>query len=91
MKVKTREEAKEVVYENEHRLGSNIKKEVCGEAKTSNEEVKTFTFHELAEATRNFKSDCFLGEGGFGKVYKGYLARINKVHFLFITFQVNPL
>ncbi|KAF3779981.1 Serine/threonine-protein kinase [Nymphaea thermarum] len=33
----------------------------------------TFTFRELAAATKNFRSDCLLGEGGFGRVYKGYL------------------
>ncbi|KAF3322841.1 serine/threonine-protein kinase PBS1-like protein [Carex littledalei] len=32
-----------------------------------------FTFRELATATRNFKKDCLLGEGGFGRVYKGRL------------------
>ncbi|KAI4322199.1 hypothetical protein L6164_021916 [Bauhinia variegata] len=40
---------------------------------------KTFTFDELAAATGNFRSDCFLGEGGFGKVYKGHLDKINQV------------
>ncbi|MED6182540.1 putative serine/threonine-protein kinase pbl5, variant 2 [Stylosanthes scabra] len=39
----------------------------------------TFTFDELAAATGNFRPDCFLGEGGFGKVYKGHLDRINQV------------
>ncbi|XP_064949660.1 probable serine/threonine-protein kinase PBL7 [Musa acuminata AAA Group] len=34
---------------------------------------RTFTFHELAAATRNFRQDCLLGEGGFGRVYKGML------------------
>ncbi|KAL2456318.1 Protein kinase superfamily protein [Forsythia ovata] len=29
---------------------------------------------ELKSATRNFRSDTVLGEGGFGKVYKGWLA-----------------
>ncbi|MFS8030783.1 putative protein kinase RLK-Pelle-RLCK-VIIa-1 family [Helianthus anomalus] len=33
----------------------------------------TFTFRELAAATRNFSPDCFLGEGGFGSVYRGRL------------------
>ncbi|XP_076956783.1 serine/threonine-protein kinase PBS1-like [Bidens hawaiensis] len=33
----------------------------------------TFTFRELAVATRNFSPDCFLGEGGFGHVYRGRL------------------
>ncbi|KAK4349051.1 hypothetical protein RND71_031806 [Anisodus tanguticus] len=35
--------------------------------------AKTFTFRELAAATRNFRGDCQLGEGGFGRVYKGRL------------------
>lgn len=35
--------------------------------------AQVFTFHELATATRNFKKDCLLGEGGFGRVYKGRL------------------
>ncbi|WVZ98273.1 hypothetical protein U9M48_043736 [Paspalum notatum var. saurae] len=33
----------------------------------------TFTFRELAGATKNFRQDCLLGEGGFGRVYKGRL------------------
>ncbi|KAI3694142.1 hypothetical protein L1987_77103 [Smallanthus sonchifolius] len=33
----------------------------------------TFTFRELAAATSNFSPDCFLGEGGFGHVYRGRL------------------
>lgn len=35
--------------------------------------AKTFTFRELALATRNFRSECLVGEGGFGRVYKGQL------------------
>ncbi|GKF41387.1 serine/threonine-protein kinase PBS1-like protein, partial [Tanacetum coccineum] len=33
----------------------------------------TFTLRELAVATNNFSPDCFLGEGGFGSVYRGRL------------------
>ena len=33
----------------------------------------TFTFKELASATKNFRPDCLIGEGGFGSVYKGRL------------------
>ncbi|PWA75919.1 hypothetical protein CTI12_AA238660 [Artemisia annua] len=33
----------------------------------------TFTLRELAAATNNFSPDCFLGEGGFGPVYRGRL------------------
>lgn len=34
----------------------------------------TFTFRELASATNNFRPESFIGEGGFGRVYKGKLA-----------------
>ncbi|KAK4402601.1 Serine/threonine-protein kinase PBS1 [Sesamum angolense] len=36
--------------------------------------AQTFTFRELANATNNFRPECFLGEGGFGRVYKGRLS-----------------
>ncbi|KAM7271557.1 hypothetical protein ACFE04_030771 [Oxalis oulophora] len=39
----------------------------------------TFTFRELAIATKNFRADCLLGEGGFGRVYKGKLESRNQV------------
>ncbi|XP_039119622.1 serine/threonine-protein kinase PBS1-like [Dioscorea cayenensis subsp. rotundata] len=35
--------------------------------------ARTFTFRELAAATRNFRQECLLGEGGFGWVYRGHL------------------
>jgi hypothetical protein len=35
--------------------------------------AKIFTFRELAVATKNFRKDCLLGEGGFGRVYKGHM------------------
>ncbi|OAY74323.1 Serine/threonine-protein kinase CDL1 [Ananas comosus] len=41
--------------------------------------AQTFTFRELAAATRNFRADCLLGEGGFGRVYKGSLEGTNQV------------
>ncbi|XP_031396876.1 probable serine/threonine-protein kinase PBL7 isoform X1 [Punica granatum] len=40
--------------------------------------AQTFSFRDLATATRNFRADCLLGEGGFGRVYKGCLEN-NKV------------
>lgn len=36
--------------------------------------LRIFSFSELKAATRNFRSDTLLGEGGFGKVYKGWLS-----------------
>ncbi|KAM7269137.1 hypothetical protein ACFE04_024634 [Oxalis oulophora] len=35
--------------------------------------LKAFTFNELKNATRNFRPDSLLGEGGFGYVFKGWL------------------
>lgn len=35
--------------------------------------AKTFTFRELASATKNFRQECLIGEGGFGRVFKGTL------------------
>ncbi|XP_004302831.1 PREDICTED: serine/threonine-protein kinase PBS1-like [Fragaria vesca subsp. vesca] len=41
--------------------------------------AQTFVFRDLAAATRNFRTECLLGEGGFGRVYKGHLECINQV------------
>ncbi|KAI9124042.1 hypothetical protein K1719_005342 [Acacia pycnantha] len=35
--------------------------------------LRIFTFAELKAATKNFRVDTVLGEGGFGKVFKGWL------------------
>ncbi|XP_045811817.1 probable serine/threonine-protein kinase PIX13 [Trifolium pratense] len=35
--------------------------------------LKEFSYGDLKVATKNFKLDALLGEGGFGKVYKGWL------------------
>lgn len=35
--------------------------------------LRSFSFSELKAATRNFKIDTVVGEGGFGKVYKGWI------------------
>jgi serine/threonine protein kinase len=32
-----------------------------------------FTYNELKAATRNFRPDSTLGQGGFGVVYKGWI------------------
>ncbi|GKU96210.1 hypothetical protein SLEP1_g9473 [Rubroshorea leprosula] len=41
--------------------------------------AQTFTFRELAAATKNFRPECFIGEGGFGRVYKGQLESTGQV------------
>ncbi|KAK9277468.1 hypothetical protein L1049_007012 [Liquidambar formosana] len=38
-----------------------------------------FTFRELAAATKNFRPESFLGEGGFGRVYRGRLESTGQV------------
>ncbi|KAL6507991.1 hypothetical protein OROGR_024186 [Orobanche gracilis] len=35
--------------------------------------LKSFSFSDLRAATRNFRPDSVLGEGGFGSVYKGWV------------------
>ena len=39
----------------------------------SSPNLKAFAFNELRNATRNFRPDSLLGEGGFGYVYKGWI------------------
>lgn len=39
----------------------------------SSSQLKAFTFSELKNATRNFRPDSLLGEGGFGYVFKGWI------------------
>ncbi|CAI9296343.1 unnamed protein product [Lactuca saligna] len=41
--------------------------------------LKMFTFSELRSATRNFRPDMVIGEGGFGRVYKGWLDSVTFV------------
>lgn len=38
-----------------------------------------FKFRELAAATQNFNPDMLIGEGAFGRVYKGQLKHNNEV------------
>ncbi|KAJ4751070.1 Leucine-rich repeat protein kinase family protein [Rhynchospora pubera] len=35
--------------------------------------VRCFTFEEMAKATKNFNESSIVGQGGYGKVYKGVL------------------
>ena len=35
--------------------------------------LRIFTFAELKSATKSFRPETVLGEGGFGKVYKGWI------------------
>lgn len=35
--------------------------------------LKSFSFNDIKLATRNFRPDSVLGEGGFGCVFKGWI------------------
>lgn len=59
--------------------GSSNSTEVSKHGGSNQIAAKTFAFRELAAATRNFRGDCLLGEGGFGRVYKGRLENSNQV------------
>ncbi|XP_028793265.1 probable serine/threonine-protein kinase PIX13 isoform X1 [Neltuma alba] len=60
-------------------LGSDISQalELRGQQEFPNGQIldvanlMEFTFEELREATKNFRVDFVIGEGGFGRVYKG--------------------
>ncbi|KAL6967414.1 putative serine/threonine-protein kinase pbl5, variant 2 [Sarracenia purpurea var. burkii] len=51
----------------------DVKKEVSEDGGSHDGKARTFSFDQLVAATENFKPDYLLGEGGFGKVYKGTL------------------
>lgn len=64
-----------------------VPKELPGGANIA---AQTFTFRELAAATWNFRPECFIGEGGFGRVYKGRLESTGQVFILFSLYFIYP-
>ncbi|OMP06360.1 hypothetical protein COLO4_08175 [Corchorus olitorius] len=52
-------------------------------AGSGNIAAQTFTFHKLANATKNFRQECLIGEGGFGRVYKGKLEKTGQAQPVF--------
>ncbi|KAH0759413.1 hypothetical protein KY290_022906 [Solanum tuberosum] len=53
--------------------GDSRKVEVPASGKIITPNLKMFTLAELKSATRNFRPDTVLGEGGFGTVFKGWV------------------
>ncbi|XP_020205589.1 receptor-like cytoplasmic kinase 176 [Cajanus cajan] len=62
-------------------VGSNSRNSSASISVTSRSEgeilqssnLKSFSYNELRAATRNFRPDSVLGEGGFGSVFKGWI------------------
>ncbi|PSS13705.1 Serine/threonine-protein kinase [Actinidia chinensis var. chinensis] len=63
----------------EDRLKSRSNVGLRKESPNVNIAAQTFTFRELAAATKNFRPESFIGEGGFGRVYKGRLESTDQV------------
>ncbi|KAF3336995.1 Serine/threonine-protein kinase [Carex littledalei] len=59
----------------QHPLRSDTKRETGN----GNITARSFTFRELAAATRNFRPESLLGEGGFGRVYKGTISNTGQI------------
>lgn len=57
----------------------DVRKELSENGGTEGFKARPFSFDQLVAATENFKSEHFLGEGGFGKVHKGKLVDTGKV------------
>ena len=58
----------------------------------ANIQAQTYTFRELATATKNFRQECLLAESGFGRVYKGTIPTTGKVmRFPFLRKETNSI
>lgn len=64
----------------------DVKRESAGamEVPDAHTVAQTFTLSELAAATNDFSQESFIGEGGFGRVYKGVLQNMGQVNFSFL-------
>ncbi|KAG8648349.1 probable serine/threonine-protein kinase PBL25 [Manihot esculenta] len=59
--------------------GDEDANEEANQVGEANVAAKAFNFREIATATKNFRQECLLGEGGFGRVFKGTLASNGQV------------
>lgn len=48
----------------------------------NNTAPQIFTFQELATATKNFQQEFLVGEGGFGRIYKGEIEQSGQVNYI---------
>lgn len=41
--------------------------------KSISKKLKSFSLNDLKEATKNFRRENLIGEGGFGRIFKGWI------------------
>ncbi|KAJ9551375.1 hypothetical protein OSB04_015420 [Centaurea solstitialis] len=56
----------------------------------SSQSCQHFSFGEIQSATRDFDDELVIGEGGFGKVYKGFLSIGETIHVVAIK-RLDPM
>ncbi|MBA0687496.1 hypothetical protein Goari_015027 [Gossypium aridum] len=66
----------------------NSKKRLIGQEITNGGKGNViFRYHEICTATNNFNHRNQIGEGGFGRVYKGLIENSNKDHIFMLLFD----